>query len=279
MLYTTDTFKQCSSCFVFSKTNFYKRAIESLQAIAQQLAKYRNVSLGKLRQTPQWRYLCTTHTGMHLTIRLSSRAYNVIKTKGIACKKLGMSLTCALLILVGPKPALSGSVDSGIAPYERCALCHGLFGNTTRSKFPKLAGQNPKYLELQIQNFLSGRRTNDDGQMATVVTEIDTSEIPEIVNWFATQVAPDAFDSYSAEGDNLYQDIGCGDCHNEQSGSDVLIPLLASQHPEYLTKQLLEIRDGIRSVDSLDVKRSQLQILSDTEIESIANYLASLERK
>lgn len=185
---------------------------------------------------------------------------------------------CFVLMLACATPVLSGSVDSGAAPYERCALCHGLFGNTTRSKFPKLAGQNPKYLEQQIQYFLSGQRSNDGGQMATVVTEIDASQIPEIVNWFATQAAPDPFDSYSAKGESMFRDAGCIDCHREQVGPDVLMPLLASQHPEYLTKQMLEMRDGVRSGDNSGVMQSQLQALSDADIDSIANYLASLER-
>lgn len=185
---------------------------------------------------------------------------------------------CFVLMFAWAIPVLSGSVDSGVAPYERCALCHGLFGNTTRSKFPKLAGQNPKYLERQIQYFLSGQRTNDGGQMATVVTEIDISQIPEIVNWFATQPAPDPFDSYSVEGESMFRDAGCIDCHREQMGPDVLVPLLASQHPEYLTKQMLEMRDGVRSGNNSRVMQNQLQALSDADIESIANYLASLER-
>ena len=191
----------------------------------------------------------------------------------------GPRLIGFLLIFVFVAPAYSGSVDSGIAPYERCALCHGLFGNTPRSKFPKLAGQNPKYLEQQIQNFLLGHRSNDGGQMATVVTEIAITDIPEIVSWFSTQAAPDPFDTYNAEGERMFVDAGCIDCHKEQTGPDVLVPLLASQHPEYLTKQMVEIRDGIRSGDNSGVMRAQLQTLSQDKIESIANYSASLERQ
>ena len=191
-----------------------------------------------------------------------------------------MRLLYALVLVLCVIPAFAGSVDSGIVPYERCALCHGLFGNTSRNKFPKLAGQNPMYLAQQIQHFLAGWRTNDNGQMATVVTEIDLSQIPEIVEWFASQAPPDPYDTYSTAGESLYNSAGCTDCHKELAGPDVIMPLLAAQHPVYLLKQMLELRDGERSSgDSDSVMHIQLQSLSDSDIESIANYLASLERR
>ena len=48
----------------------------------------------------------------------------------------------------------------------------GLDGISATAKFPKLAGQKKAYIEKQLSDFLAGNRTNDGGQMASIVTEI-----------------------------------------------------------------------------------------------------------
>lgn len=170
-------------------------------------------------------------------------------------------------------------MDSGVAPYERCALCHGLFGNTTRTKFPKLAGQNSAYLEKQIHDFISGSRSNDGGQMATVVTEIETEDIPEIVAWFTSQPAPEPYDKVDDRGAGIFADAGCNTCHIEQAGEKILVPLLSAQHPAYLAKQMKEYREGIR-FDSTDGQMHKQSLnLPDQDIESISHYLASMKRR
>jgi cytochrome c553 len=184
----------------------------------------------------------------------------------------------AFLLLFSTKPGIAGSVDSGIAPYERCALCHGLFGNTSRTKFPKLAGQNEQYLEKQIADFLSGARSNDGGQMATVVTEIDTGDIAEIVSWFASQTVPEPYDTADGYGAELFASAGCSDCHVEQTGEDVAVPLLSAQHPEYLAKQMKDYRDGVRSESTDEQIHQALVTETDQNIESIARHLASVSR-
>lgn len=189
-----------------------------------------------------------------------------------------IALKVCLATLLLSSAVSAGSVDSGTAPYERCALCHGLFGDTVRTKFPKLAGQNAAYLEKQIHDFKDGLRTNDGGQMSTVVTEIDESEIPEIVNWFSTQPPPEALDTNDPEGESLFIRVGCSSCHLEQVSADSAMPLLSAQHPEYLSKQMREIRDGMRASGDSGVMKQQLGTLSDAEIDSIAGYLASRSR-
>ena len=189
-----------------------------------------------------------------------------------------IGVVLSMLLFATPGVLSASSVDSGSAPYERCALCHGLFGNTDRTRFPKLAGQNPKYLEQQIAHFLAGRRTNDGGQMSTVVTEIDSSDISIIVDWFASQTPPEPLEIYSAEGESLYESAGCTSCHMEQARADEIMPLLSAQHPQYLAKQMQELRDGSRPGDDAGVMQEQLKTLSDADIEVISNYLASRKR-
>lgn len=182
-----------------------------------------------------------------------------------------------LLLAFGHATHAAG-IDSGEAAYERCALCHGLFGNTTRAKFPKLAGQNPRYLERQIRDFLSGQRSNDGGQMSAVVTEITDSEINIVVDWFSAQDDPKPVGSGNDTGAQLYAQSECSSCHTGQRSSTELVPLLKAQHSEYLMKQMMELREGIREGGGNGLMHHQLQALRDEDIAAIAEHLASQER-
>lgn len=169
-------------------------------------------------------------------------------------------------------------LDSGTEPYERCALCHGLFGNTPRQRFPRLAAQNTAYLEQQIIAFMDRHRSNDGGQMASVVTEIERSDIPSIVGWFSSQSAPTPYPLADSKGQALLASHGCSGCHIEPLPLGSRVPLLSSQHPDYLAKQLRDFRDGLR--DPGDGRKGKLALaeMSDDDIQSIANHLASVER-
>lgn len=50
-----------------------------------------------------------------------------------------------------------GSPETGIAP---CAECHGVYA-TGGAQMPRLAGQNPVYLEKQLRSFIQRIRQND----------------------------------------------------------------------------------------------------------------------
>ncbi|MDB4224864.1 cytochrome c, partial [Granulosicoccus sp.] len=90
--------------------------------------------------------------------------------------------------------ALPVSASSGLAEYEKpweiCALCHSLDGDSRMAKFPKLAGQPELYIEKQLQDFLTGSRFNDGGQMSSIVTEVAEEDFQAIAIWFASQNPP-----------------------------------------------------------------------------------------
>ncbi len=186
---------------------------------------------------------------------------------------------CALLGLFLAGPALADFIDDDTPAYEPCALCHGLFGDSPRDKFPKLAGQRPAYIEAQIRAFLAGTRSNDGGQMAAVVTELAPDDIAVVVDWFSTQDPPPPIATDDAQtGYIAYLSAGCEECHDERASGPQKIPYLASQHPAYLAKQMRDIRDGRRLGVGSDVMRAQLRRLSDADLDAIAVYLAAQDR-
>lgn len=182
--------------------------------------------------------------------------------------------------LLAAAPAAAFSFDDDAAPaYERCALCHGLFGDAPQQKFPRLAGQRPAYIEKQVRAFLDGDRHNDRGQMAAVVTELTPEQIPEAAQWFADQPHPAPYAAApGGSGEWLWLVSGCGDCHGESAEDDADMPWLSAQHPAYLSKQMHDIRGGLRPDGPNGRMSAQLRALSAAEIETLANWLSSRER-
>jgi len=59
-----------------------------------------------------------------------------------------------------PDNFVSGDSERGSQLVESCSACHGADGNSISSDWPKLAGQNQKYLYEQLQYFKDGVRMN-----------------------------------------------------------------------------------------------------------------------
>lgn len=184
----------------------------------------------------------------------------------------------AALLGIALAPAASADFDAAsYPPYETCALCHGLFGQSRLDKFPNLAGQKPDYIQAQLDAFLSGERTNDGGQMSSIVTELKPEDFATVVAWFFEQEAPEpAAPPLNDVGATLVDAGGCIACHSDVSDGNV--PHLTAQHAGYLAKQMRDFRTGLRThSNAAPLHKSLLEDLGD-DIDDIAAYLASLER-
>lgn len=192
-----------------------------------------------------------------------------------------MAVRGALIAAVlwgGPVMANSFGSDAD-APYEVCALCHSLDGVSRMAKFPKLAGQPAPYIEKQLNDFLSGARQNDGGQMAAIVTEITLDDIPVVAQWFAMQSAPPVTDAGDVSaGKDAFETLGCLACHDSARANE-MTPHLTAQHAGYLQKQMLDFRDGARDNDPGGMMRAAMSHLTDPQILELANYLAATPRE
>ncbi|GAA6181861.1 c-type cytochrome [Shimia sp. NS0008-38b] len=186
-------------------------------------------------------------------------------------KALGLAL--ALLAT----PANADFDAEAFPPYERCALCHGLFGTSAIARFPHLGGQDPIYIRHQIEAFLEGSRHNDGGQMASIVSELKPEEIPIVVAWFSQQDPPAPSGDGNAVGQTHFVARGCDACHDAEV-SYLGVPHLASQHAGYLIKQMQDFRDGRRETHDGCLPHASLMPDTDDEIHAIANYLAAQRR-
>ena len=172
-------------------------------------------------------------------------------------------------------PARADFDADAYPPYERCAVCHGLYGQSHMARFPHLGGQKPAYIAAQIQAFLDGVRTNDGGQMAAIVTELDPGDIPVAVDWFASQDPPPPSGAGSAEGAAAFADLGCATCHGTDAPE---VPHLTAQHAGYLQKQMIDFREGTRSGHPAAAMHADLLSLPDAGLAAIADYLAAEAR-
>lgn len=189
-------------------------------------------------------------------------------------RKAALALGLTAAPVLASTPALADFDAESYPPYERCALCHGLFGVSANPRFPHLGGQKPAYLAAQIRSFLDGTRHNDGGQMVAMVTELAAADIPVAVAWFASQDPPPPTDQTAAT--SAYADLGCAACHDDPA--DPLAPHLTAQHPEYLVKQMEDFRTGRR--DGSDIADMHRALLTDhaATIVPLATYLAATPR-
>ncbi|MEQ8825262.1 MAG: cytochrome C [Filomicrobium sp.] len=180
-----------------------------------------------------------------------------------------------------------------LPPQELCGLCHGLNGISATAKFPKLAGQKPAYIEKQLKDFLSGKRTNDGGQMESIVTEIAPEQFKDVAAYFSEREpptppesdAPDLTPDERTRAHDLFNkgraEAGipaCASCHIETNDDAKHAPYLTSQHRDYLAKQLNDFRNGMRDNDTTGTMQKIAAALEPDEIEILAGYLAATPR-
>jgi cytochrome c553 len=179
--------------------------------------------------------------------------------------------------------------EEGANPWDRCAECHGLFGDGNRIKFPRLAGQEPHYIMKQLQDFRHGRRTNDGGQMQKTATEVKEADIPRVAKYFSEQTPPWPKRTIETEVDLARARTlaikgagglkACLSCHSEaQMGlldKPIVAPRVAGQRDFYIAKQLREYRDGLRSQNDPEQMMTKIaRHLSDADILGLAVFLS-----
>jgi cytochrome c553 len=60
-----------------------------------------------------------------------------------------------------------------------CPMCH-LGGFVGQNEVPRVAGQYPKYIKKQLQDFKAKRRTNDAGNMTSIAATLSDADIENL---------------------------------------------------------------------------------------------------
>jgi cytochrome c553 len=180
----------------------------------------------------------------------------------------------------GPGDPLAGRDKS-----QLCQGCHGEFGDSTEPYIPKLAGQYGKYISKQVRNYQAGIRSHQImNAMAATLTDEDLADVSA---YFASQAKMKG--DHSAEntiGKNLFlygdlpkMRLACVNCHGVRGkGLDPntsMFPVIGGQHKEYIRLQLINFRDGYRTNSPNGIMTRIADSLTDTEIESLAEYVST----
>ncbi len=160
---------------------------------------------------------------------------------------------------------------------ETCGVCHGIDGNSPAAAFPNLAGQNARYLYLQLKDFKEGRR--NDPLMSPIAKHLEKKDMQDLAKYFAEQkpkpVAFKADNARASAGKKIADDALCPMCHLGGLVGQNEIPRVAGQHPEYVRKQLVDFRARNRTNDAGSMTAYSSN-LSDEDIENLVHYIGSL---
>lgn len=162
----------------------------------------------------------------------------------------------------------------------RCALCHGVEGESASAIYPRLAAQHPDYLVKQLGDFRDGRRKSET--MNEMAKDLTDESIRELAAWFASRPPATrrildadlaAVGRYVFHKGNPYSGVAaCASCHGEKGHGTQLLPRLAGQHPNYLVTQLKDFGKRERTNDNA-VMHSIASKLTELEMHAVAIYL------
>lgn len=200
--------------------------------------------------------------------------------------------------------ASGGDAASGKSKAVACGACHGADGNSMVPSFPKLAGQNERYLIKQMNNIVCGALSADEQKaqkcsgrwVPTMAGQLDNSsaeDIADIAAYYASQQSSGGQTkaALAAKGEEIYRaGIGsksvpaCSACHSPtgKGNGPAGFPALSGQHSDYIAAQLRAFRaaaDGLegRSNDGdSKIMRDIAYRMSDSEIDAVASYINGL---
>lgn len=207
-----------------------------------------------------------------------------------------MKKLALLAVFVGAGFAVSGSVNAGDVvegskAAVQCAACHGKDGNSISTLWPKIAGQNEKYLIKQINDFRAGAKDPKTGrlepQMLAIWANVKDEDVPNLAAYFASQETQlgAVKKEYVELGKVIYFQgdaergvPACTACHGVTGkGVDAAgYPGVSGQYPEYTIKQLKLFASGERHNDDNSVMRDIAVRMSDKQIEAVAHFMLGL---
>ncbi|MBA6118183.1 cytochrome c4 [Pseudomonas putida] len=201
-------------------------------------------------------------------------------------------LVVSLLLTMGVAGAanaaepIKGDATAGQAKTAVCGACHNPDGNSLAPNFPKLAGQGQRYLEKQLHDIKSGKRTVLE--MTGMLASFNDQDLADIAAYFSSQKGSvGAADPKLVErgralfnGGDLDKGMpACTGCHSPNGAGIALagFPHLSGQHSQYVSKQLTDFREGNRTNDGdAMTMRTIAGKLSNHDIEALASYIQGL---
>jgi cytochrome c553 len=206
------------------------------------------------------------------------------------------TLLTALAAALGAAPAAASELPTAVGgnaekgkekANQICQACHGLDGNGVPGQpvWPKIAGQHPRYIYKQLNNFKDNERYN--AQMSPMAMPLTDEEMRNLAAYYSSmeQSGGEADPDLVAKGESLYRagnpETGvpaCSGCHGPAGlGSNLAkFPRVAGQFSEYSAQTLQHFRATERANDPNGMMRGVAANLTDDEIAALAAYIEGL---
>ena len=171
-----------------------------------------------------------------------------------------------------------------------CKTCHGLSGQGYRGYFPmpRLAGQQPEYIENQLRAFVEHRRKNMI--MANAAHGLTHSMFSSLAHHFRNLNPPPLGGSSRGDvalGKRIFDEglpesnvPACSACHGQDAKGQEQIPRLAGQLPDYFYNKLVnwsaERGQNASMPDSSAVMGPTAHNMTKSQIAAVGAYVSSL---
>src|SRR5580704_3031071 len=209
--------------------------------------------------------------------------------------QLAVQATIAVIVVGGASHArgAEAAVSSKElqAKAEYCKTCHGLSGQGYRGAYPmpRLAGQQPEYIENQLRAFIERRRTNP--VMFNVAHVLSPSMLAALTTYFQDlhpKPLGGASRELTAAGKKIYEEgvpsakvPACASCHGPDAKGRGAFPRLAGQLHDYVAKKLVNwSKERGQDPARPDVSAIMEPIahgLTEQQVAAVAAYLSFLE--
>ncbi len=204
-----------------------------------------------------------------------------------------VGITLALGIMTAENVSAAGDPAKGKAAYAVCAACHGANGMGNKAlNAPRIAGQEPWYLERQLKNFKAGVRGAHPKdpygmQMRPMALTLANDQAVSDMAAFLSSMPVSKSSESTVKGDATAGKASymiCQTCHGPKGGGNKALnsPKLTGLQDWYIVRQLKNFKAGIRGTKSGDLFGMQMRpmamtLANDEAINNVAAYIATFK--
>lgn len=161
-----------------------------------------------------------------------------------------------------------GDAQAGVFPTASCAGCHGVDGNNSDPKVPRLAGLDADYLALSARAYKSGKR--QETAMKEAMASFREADINNMASYYASR-EPKALPLRKPLTTKQWV-VRCDRCHGSNgNSSNPKFPILAGQNGPYLVKALKHYHMGERKNQFMFAMSFPM---TESDIQKLARYYA-----
>jgi len=204
-----------------------------------------------------------------------------------------VGITLALGIMTAENASAAGDPAKGKASFAVCQACHGANGMGNKAlNAPRIAGQEPWYLERQLKNFKAGVRGAHPKdpygmQMRPMALTLANDQAVSDMAAFLSSMPVSKSSESTVKGDATAGKASymiCQTCHGPKGGGNKALnsPKLTGLQDWYIVRQLKNFKAGIRGTKSGDLFGMQMHpmamtLANDEAINNVAAYIATFK--